>query len=116
MLLAACWPPKRMAGAQAVRCLSWGQCRRQRGTAIWTASVNRFRNGLPSELKRTPNSAVDMLPSMKPFPRISPLGRQGGYITVASAFAVLNGLLMLMSAQIGYLFYRSEERRVGKSV
>src|SRR3546814_15016097 len=47
---------------------------------------------------------------MKPFLRPSALHtRQRGSIAVSAAFAVLIGLLMLMSAQIGYLFYMKRE-------
>ena len=47
---------------------------------------------------------------MNPFPHISPLrDRQRGSIAVSAAFAVLIGLLMLMSAQVGYLFYMKRE-------
>jgi len=47
---------------------------------------------------------------MKPFPPPTPAHfRQRGSITVSAAFAVLIGLLMLISAQIGYLFYMKRE-------
>jgi len=47
---------------------------------------------------------------MKPFLRPSPLrARQRGSIAVSTAFAVLIGLVVLLSAQIGYLFYMKRE-------
>lgn len=47
---------------------------------------------------------------MKPFLQSSPMhDRQRGSIAVSTAFAVLIGLVMLLSAQIGYLFYMKRE-------
>src|SRR3546814_8378229 len=47
---------------------------------------------------------------MKPLSRPSPLRpRQRGSIAVSTVFAVLIGLVVLLSAQIGYLFYMKRE-------
>lgn len=47
---------------------------------------------------------------MKPLLRLPPLpARQRGSIAVSTAFAVLIGLVVLLSVQIGYLFYMKRE-------